>query len=184
MSGALRSYESAALTDGGEIEPTAAWEFFCARNPKECAVNLAEPAVVKLDTALWKALRTINSKVNRAIKPITDQQHWGTGDRWDYPADGYGDCEDIQIEKRRDLVALGVPARALRMAMVINQEGEGHAVLIVRSDRGDYVLDNRINAILPWYQTGYTWVKREGDGDRFWVSLGGIKAPVETAAKP
>lgn len=71
----------------------------------------------------------------------------------------------------------------MRMAMVINPEGEGHAVLVVSTSRGDFVLDNRIDEVRPWYRTGYVWVKREGDSAEQWVSLGGVKQPVETAAR-
>ena len=54
----------------------------------------------------------------------------------------------------------------------------------MRTNKGDYVLDNRVDVVLPWYRTGYVWVKREGDGTPTWISLGGVKAPIETAAKP
>jgi predicted transglutaminase-like cysteine proteinase len=30
---------------------------------------------------------------------------------------------------------------------------------MVRTDRGDYILDNKTNAILPWQRTGYTYVR-------------------------
>jgi len=80
------------------------------------------------------------------------------------------------------LMAMGYPARAMRMAVVVNPEGEGHAVLVVRSSDGDFVLDNRTSTVLPWYAARYTWVKRESDdGSDSWVALGGIRSPVETA---
>ena len=172
-----------SLIADGRVQPTKAWLAFCDRQPAECRVNRADPEVVPFSQNLWNTLIRINRKVNAEIKPVTDIVHWGISDRWDYPTDGQGDCEDIQIEKRRLLQAEGVPARAMRIAMVINKEGEGHAVLLVRTDRGDYVLDNRVNTVMAWYRTGYVWVKREGDGGRDWVSLGGIRAPVETAAR-
>ena len=42
--------------------------------------------------------------------------------------------------------------------VVIDGRGDGHAVLMIRTDRGDFVLDNKRNAILPWSQTGYVYV--------------------------
>jgi hypothetical protein len=59
--------------------------------------------------------------------------------------------------------------------------GAGHPVLMVRTNRGEFVLDNKTEAILPWSQTPYTYVKREGDADSHWVSLGGRTSPVATA---
>ena len=103
------------------------------------------------------------------------------GDRWDIPDDGYGDCEDYQLLKRKLLVKAGLPRRALRMTVVVDQQGEGHAVLMVRTDRGDFILDNKQNSILPWSQTKYRFVKRESDNGRSWVSLGGVESPLATA---
>jgi predicted transglutaminase-like cysteine proteinase len=123
----------------------------------------------------------VNRQVNEAIRPLSDQEHWGVGDRWDLPTDGAGDCEDYQLLKRKLLVEAGFPARALRITVVIDDEGEGHAVLMVRTDRGDFILDNKRNAVLPWHQTGYVYVKREGQDSASWVSLGRSTSPTVTA---
>jgi predicted transglutaminase-like cysteine proteinase len=119
--------------------------------------------------------------VNGRIKPITDKEHWGLVDRWEFPDDGMGDCEDFQLLKRRLLVEKGLPRRALRMTVVIDELGEGHAVLMVRTDRGDYILDNKTSTVLPWDQTGYVFVKRESQDNQTWVSLGGRTSPTTTA---
>ncbi len=166
---------------GGAVRPTAAWTAFCQRLPEECAVDVREPAEIALNTAVWRTLASVNRRVNGRIKPITDQAHWGVVDRWDYPDDGFGDCEDYQLLKRRMLVERGLPRRALRMTVVIDDIGEGHAVLMVRTDRGDFILDNKTNTILPWRRTGYAYIKREGQDNERWVSLDGGNAPVATA---
>jgi predicted transglutaminase-like cysteine proteinase len=70
---------------------------------------------------------------------MTDEEHWGISDRWDLPADGFGDCEDYQLLKRRLLAEAGLPRRAMRMTVVVDETGDGHAVLMVRTDRGDVV---------------------------------------------
>ena len=98
----------------------------------------------------------VNRRVNGKIKPITDKEHWGLVDRWEFPDDGMGDCEDYQLLKRRLLVERGLPRRAMRMTVVIDELGEGHAVLMVRTDRGDFILDNKTSAVLPWDQTPAT----------------------------
>ncbi|MET0257045.1 MAG: transglutaminase-like cysteine peptidase [Methylobacterium sp.] len=170
-----------AIEYGQAARPVAAWTEFCARMPGECAVDPSEPAQISLTPAVWRLLATINRRVNQRIKPVTDMAHWGVVDRWDYPDDGVGDCEDIQLLKRRMLVERRLPRRALRMTVVIDEIGEGHAVLMVRTDRGDLILDNKTDAVLPWALTGYTFVKREGQDGQAWVSLNNGASPVTTA---
>jgi predicted transglutaminase-like cysteine proteinase len=102
-------------------------------------------------------------------------------DRWDLPTDGRGDCEDFQLLKRKLLAEAGLPRRAMRMAVVVDDEGQGHAVLMIRTDRGDFVLDNKVSTVLPWHRTGYIFVKRESEESIGWVSLGGQSSPVVTA---
>ncbi len=170
------------VVSSGSARPVNAWSKFCERFPKECAVDSREAAVITLTPQVWQLIVAVNRKVNREIKPMTDKEHWGVVDSWDFPADGIGDCEDYQLLKRKLLVERGLPRRALRMTVVIDELNEGHAVLTVRTDRGDFVLDNKTNAVLPWQQTGYVYVKREGHDSIAWVSLGGVTTqPVATA---
>ena len=170
-----------AAESGVQARPVAAWTDFCTRYPAECDVNLAEPALIPLTASVWHTLATVNRRVNARIKPITDMAHWGVVDRWDFPDDGFGDCEDIQLLKRRMLIERRLPRRALRMTVVIDEIGEGHAVLMVRTDRGDLILDNKTNAVLAWQRTGYTFIKREGQDGRAWVTLNNGASPITTA---
>jgi predicted transglutaminase-like cysteine proteinase len=169
------------LEGGGTAKPVAAWSSFCERYPTECAVDLSEPARISLTPATFRTLSAVTKRVNARIKPLTDQAHWGVVDRWDFPDDGFGDCEDYQLLKRRMLVERGIPRRALRMTVVIDEIGEGHAVLMVRTDRGDLILDNKNDKVLAWHQTPYTYVKREGQDGLAWTSLNGVASPVATA---
>jgi predicted transglutaminase-like cysteine proteinase len=186
--GAARAQTVAALpastppvTAVGAATPIPGWTQYCLRFPADCAVNPAEASTVPLNARTWNRIVTVNRQVNEAIRPLSDQDHWGVGDRWDLPTDGAGDCEDYQLLKRKLLVEAGFPARALRITVVIDDEGEGHAVLMVRTDRGDFILDNKRNAVLPWHQTGYVYVKREGHDSAAWVSLGRSTSPTVTA---
>jgi predicted transglutaminase-like cysteine proteinase len=170
-----------AIERTGGARPIVGWVKFCEQFPAECAVNTAEPAIAQLDTATWNTIVAINRRVNARIKPITDKEHWNIVDRWEFPDDGMGDCEDYQLLKRRMLVERGLPRRAMRMTVVIDELGEGHAVLMVRTDRGDFILDNKTSAVLPWNQTGYVFVKRESQEAVAWVSLSGQSSPTTTA---
>ena len=124
----------------------------------------------------------VNTSVNWAIKPLTDVEHWGVVDRWSYPDDGYGDCEDYVLLKRRMLIQSGWPSEALLVTVVRNEKDEGHAVLTVTTDSGDYVLDNQNMNILLWSETGYRFVKRQAQSDpNVWVSLGSQHPTLATA---
>jgi len=163
---------------GGRANPTAGWVQFCAKLPAECRIDPSEPATITLTLATWETLVSVNQQVNDTIKAMPDREHWGVSDRWDYPDDGVGDCEDMQLLKRRLLVEAGLPRRALRMTVVFDETGEGHAVLMALTDRGEFILDNKHKAVLPWNQTGYTYLKREGSDGFAWASLVGRLSPV------
>jgi len=165
----------------GAARPIAAWVTFCERYAAECAINANEPTRIALTPATWNLITTVNGRVNTRIKPVTDLDHWGSADRWDLAEDGSGDCEDFQLLKRKLLAEAGLPRRAMRMTVVIDEKGEGHAVLTLITDRGDFILDNKTNTVLPWHRTGYTFIKREGTDAVAWVSLGGVTSPITTA---
>ncbi|WP_112664490.1 transglutaminase-like cysteine peptidase [Microvirga flavescens] len=166
---------------GASAKPILGWMQFCQENASECTVNTSEPRTITLTPQIWNTIVSVNKRVNNEIKPVTDQDHWGVVDRWSLPDDGQGDCEDYQLLKRKRLTELGLPRRAMRMTVVIDELGEGHAVLVIRTDRGDYVLDNKHSNVLSWDQTGYVFVKRESQDAVAWVSLGGITSPTTTA---
>ena len=174
---------SESLRSSGEAGPTLAWIEFCDQQPWECSIDLSEPDTIPLTDGTWASLQEVNRHVNGTIMAVTDQDHWGVVDRWDYPDDGLGDCEDIQLLKRKLLVEKGLPQRAIRMTVVIDEMGAGHAVMRVRTVRGDLILDNKRDAVLPWQQTGYVYVKGEGADGKAWVWFGDQIAPTATAAK-
>nr|WP_246180149.1 transglutaminase-like cysteine peptidase [Microvirga thermotolerans] len=166
-----------SIMDMGSAKPIMGWVRFCEKYPSECAVNTAEPETIELTPQTWKLITSVNQRVNSTVKAVTDQDHWGVVDVWGFPDDGKGDCEDFQLLKRRILAENGLPRRAMRMTVVIDELGEGHAVLLIRTKQGDYVLDNKTSAVLPWDRTGYVYIKRESQTATGWVSLGGITSP-------
>ncbi|PIU15256.1 transglutaminase-like cysteine peptidase, partial [Methylobacterium sp. CG08_land_8_20_14_0_20_71_15] len=161
----------------GPAKPLVAWVAFCEAYAAECAVDPSEPARIALTAQVWASVVSVNRRVNRSIRAVTDMEHLGVADRWDLAEDGSGDCEDFQLLKRHLLAKAGLPRRAMRMTVVIDEKGEGHAVLTLLTDRGDLVLDNKTSAVLPWHQTGYTFIKRESQDAIAWVSLGGLSSP-------
>jgi predicted transglutaminase-like cysteine proteinase len=172
-----------SLQSGGPARPILAWVDFCRRYEAECRVDLGEPESIKLSPAVWKVLNDINANVNHTVSSVTDLEHWGMVDRWDYAEDGLGDCEDYQLLKRKRLEQAGLPRRAMLMTVVLDENNEGHAVLMIRTDRGDLILDNKRDAILWWQSTGYTYIKRESQMDASWVSLAPQTGVATTAAR-
>jgi predicted transglutaminase-like cysteine proteinase len=170
---------------GGATRPPIGWVQFCVEYDPQCKTKPSTPRDVVLSLPAWKDLVRVNDWVNGNIRPITDLEHWGVVERWNYPDDGYGDCEDYVLEKRRMLMRAGWPRQALLITVVRDQHGDGHAVLTVKTDKGEFILDNETNDILLWSQTGYRFVKRQSQSDPdVWVSLGDqIEAPATSAAR-
>ena len=119
----------------------------------------------------WRAAYQVNAYVNRRITPSTDSELYGEAEYWAYPASA-GDCEDYVLMKKRYLERLGFPRSALLITVVLDEHNDGHALLTLRTDEGDFVLDNRRNDIRRWSDLDYVYLKRQSDGDpREWVSL-------------
>ncbi len=151
---------------------------FCGEHANECVPSGPLVAEIKLDSAKAAELKKVNRSVNDSVEPMTDLEHYGVTERWAYPDDGKGDCEDYVLEKRRVLMNLGWPASVLLITVVRDKAGDGHAVLTVVTDRGDLIMDNQAPEIMGWKETGYRYVKRQAQNDPGqWVSLGETRSP-------
>ena len=174
----------AFLGAGGEALPPVGWVEFCERYRGECDSRRIDGEIMTLDENRWKQLVRVNSAVNTEIEPVTDMEQWKVPEHWDYPTTGKGDCEDFVLEKRKRLTAMGWPRSSLLITVVRDKKGEGHAVMTVRTDRGDFVIDNQVNKILLWSDTGYIFVKRQSPlNQNRWLSLGNIDTRQYTAAR-
>lgn len=157
-------------TGGRATQPVGHYEF-CQRTPQECRQISAKRPPVELTRKLWAAIVDVNNTVNTMVTPRTDMDMWGREEFWSYP-DGVGDCEDYVLEKRRELMALGVPAGDLLITVVRQPNGDGHAVLTVHTSGGDFVLDNLEPRVLAWTDTEYTYLKRQSAlNSGAWVSI-------------
>jgi len=133
---------------------------FCNQNPDECSTATKGDVRVKLTKANWETLLDVNNQANQLIEAVTDADLYGTEEYWAYPTYA-GDCEDYVLKKRQALMAQGWPPSALLITVVLQPNGEGHAVLTVRTDRGDLVLDNLDDRVMLWSETPYTYIKRQ-----------------------
>jgi predicted transglutaminase-like cysteine proteinase len=154
----------------GKTLPPIGFVEFCARNKSRCdPAGSSKRATI--NEAFWQKLEQVNTEVNSSIEPISDQDLYAVPERWDYPV-GAGDCEDYVLLKKRHLQDIGFPQESLLITVVLDEVGEGHAVLTVTTTEGDYILDNRRNEILRWSATSYRFLKRQSQEDpRIWVAL-------------
>ena len=157
-------------TGGRTTQPVGHYEF-CQREPGECHQRTAARPPVELTRKLWSAIVDINNRVNATVEPRTDMEIWGQDEIWSYPTK-VGDCEDYALEKRRQLMRIGVPAGDLLMTVARQPNGDGHAVLTVRTSRGDFILDNLEPRVLAWTNTEYSYLKRQSErSSGTWVAI-------------
>ena len=126
----------------------------------------------------------INREVNRRVRPVSDQAQYGRVEYWTLPGNRGGDCEDYALEKKRLLMERGLSGEQLLLTTVLDRRRQPHAVLVLRTASGDFVLDNLTNQIKPWRATGYTFLRMQDPAQpRQWRALfaGGVfNAPTAT----
>ena len=156
-------------TGGVTSQPIGHYEF-CQTHKSECRAGVRN-APAKVTEFGWATVRKINASVNRDITPMTDKELHGKDEYWSYP-DGAGDCEDFVLLKRKKLMEKGFAPGDLLITVVRKPDGEGHAVLTLRTTQGDYILDNLNNEVKLWTQTPYRYLKRQASFHAGrWVSI-------------
>ena len=144
---------------------------FCLRYPDDCRSNLAEDALIDLTSERAELLDRINRRVNGDIAPVQKRYGQDIQETWTI-APLTGDCNDYAVTKRHELLQSGLPARALRLAVVRTKAGSGHLVLLVATTKGELVLDSLTEAIVPWQSTNYQWMKIQSASDaRSWYGV-------------
>lgn len=121
-----------------------------------------------LDKRAWSIVRTVNRRINQRFRPATDARIYGRNEFWTRPSStrsALADCEDYALEKRAALIAEGIPAAALTIATALTATNEPHAVLVLETTKGDYVLDNLSRDVRRWSRIDYTWEARQSASD-------------------
>ncbi|MGN6583195.1 MAG: transglutaminase-like cysteine peptidase [Rhizobiaceae bacterium] len=163
---------SATMVTGGLTSQPIGHYDFCKLHQDECNIHPSDLRPLQVSTKVWQEIVEVNDTVNRKVKPMSDMDHYGKDEVWAYPDDGFGDCEDYVLEKRRELMREGISLSDLLITVVKKRDGEGHAVLTVRTNRGDYILDNLTNEVKPWTSTPYRYLKRQATDDTGrWVTI-------------
>jgi predicted transglutaminase-like cysteine proteinase len=162
---------------GAAVKAPVGWTGFCAAQPEECKPGDGRALAVKMDAAAWRQLSQIDRLANHQIEGVADDEHYGIYKMgiinwWTYPDDGKGNCNDYVLLKRKLLVEAGWPKSALLLTVVLDHENKGHLVLTARTDAGDLILDNMVDDILAWDETGYAFVKRQSPEDpNVWLEM-------------
>lgn len=157
---ALTGSSPAAARERGTAPPIG-YQILCLQQPEQCQGGGA--SAVRSSQSTLRQLDAVNRAVNRKIRPKPD----GRVDAWTVGASS-GDCEDYVLAKRQALIAQGFPPSALRIAYVKTSTGEGHALLVVRTEEGDYVLDNLTSGIRKLATSGYRVQSMSGADPLVW----------------
>lgn len=137
------------------------YQLMCLKAPTECKGG--GKASVQASDNVMGTIKQVNRQVNGSIRPRND----AGADVWSVNVSS-GDCEDFALTKRRALIKAGLPASSLRIAYVKTRSGEGHAILVVKTSNGDYVLDNLNASVRPLSQTGYRVISSSGANPMVW----------------
>lgn len=141
-----------------DFEPYAS---YCRRHPDHC--DLSGPSLAELNPDTRRLLQLENSSANDLLYlEISDQDLYNHEEYWAFPSHGAGDCEDVALFKRESLVGLGIPRGAMTIAIVHHRSNMSpHAVLLVETTRGTYLLDTLENEVVLWHEAPYNFESRE-----------------------
>jgi predicted transglutaminase-like cysteine proteinase len=113
-----------------------------------------------LTDANWALIQAVNTEYNHKIKYAKDIDIHKESDYWTFPkeVDGKlsGDCEDISVAILKDNHNIDA-----YLALCWVETGVYHAVCMVHTDRGAYVLDNRYPMVYHYKDANYRWDKIE-----------------------
>ena len=139
------------------FEPYAS---YCRRHPTHC--DLTGPQIVGFNPETSRLLEQVNLNANSKILNASDMELYGKEEHWAFPSSGAGDCEDVALFKRERLVELGFPRAAMTIAIVHHQKAMfPHAVLLVETTAGTFLLDNLDNRVVRWHAAPYNFESRE-----------------------
>jgi predicted transglutaminase-like cysteine proteinase len=150
-----------------KANPPPGWTEFCSHYVSECAAQPSTkqgtPPAIVLTSETWETITGVNEWVNTHIQPMPDRAHRGRINVWAFAEDGRGDCKDYVLVKRQKLIEAGLPRESLLITVVQTTREQGHAVLIARTDHGDFVLDNLSPTVVIWSETPYQFVERQSE---------------------
>lgn len=158
MAQAMDATGAAFLPAQGASAAPAGAASICRSYDWACA-GATNTAAVGADAL--KVAAAVNRAANRTIRPVSDMDQYATSERWALPTARGGDCEDYALFKKKALIEAGVSPDHLLIAAVLDHKRNVHAVLVLRTDMGDFILDNLTDRVLPWDRTGYAFLRMQ-----------------------
>lgn len=158
-----------------EVEAPQGAKNLCNRYAWAC--DRSSAAKVRNTDAQIDLAARVNLTVNRAVREVADLRQYGKEELWSLPTDRGGDCEDFALLKKLELIRRGLAPANLSIATALDPRRNAHAVLVLRTDRGDFVLDNLTNRMKPWQATGYSFLRMQDPNTKSgWTAVmrGGI----------
>ena len=128
------------------------------------------PVDIEATPANIALIDRINRQVNQQIEPQI--RHAALERRRSLgPADGrLWRLRGLRALKRKLLIEAGLPRSALLITIVRDEMNEGHAILTVKTSRGDLILDNMNDDMKLWSRTPYRFIKRQSQEDQnVWI---------------
>ena len=101
---------------------------------------------------------------------MSDSEQFGVPEFWCLPTN-FGDCEDYALLKRQELLNAGFARKDLHLACCWCETGGYHCVLLVGTDKGWFILDNRHALPMPPKSLPYKWDKALDEVDGKWYEL-------------
>lgn len=175
-SGAFLVAQHAISAPDGAAGLCSKYRWACATSSRS---SLSQSNLIRLASS-------INTQVNHQTSTIDDHVQYGREEHWALPTARGGDCEDFVLLKKKILIKNGVAGKNLLIATVLDRNLNSHAVLILRTQSGDLVLDNLTNDIRLWKDTGHTFLKLQNPaapGGWHAVLAGGVIKERPTATK-
>lgn len=137
------------------------YNWACTSSKRAVTSSAPESAIVK----------KVNLQINRSVREVSDQSQYQRVEHWALPTSLGGDCEDFALIKKQELQRYGVDPKRLLLATVLDINRNSHAVLVYRTTKGDFVLDNVTNDIRRWHDTGYIFLRMQDPTEpRRWVT--------------
>ena len=158
------------MPSAGQAVPPAGFLDFCAgggAGHPACpgAGNKVRAETAAISQPVLAALSDYNATVNRQVRYQSDQLRFRVRDQWQ-TADDTGDCEDIALRKMNGLVAAGWPPAAFSLIIGKTESGESHAALLLRTEKGDFLLDSTQDGVGLWHESGTEWLIRQHPGQK------------------
>lgn len=148
------------------ITPPRGFAVMCETRPDLCS-NQPWAGETEITDDL-RLLDEVNRTVNRHVRQESDMRAYGRAEVWAPSGRGrraVGDCEDIALEKRLELIKAGFPPDNLFLAVGYARRIGLHVVLVARTGSGDLVLDSRAAGIRMWRDVPYSWIGAQSGQD-------------------